>query len=179
MAKRTTKKKTRASASVAAQVIAAMERKTGRNVVPATLVREAQNPKHPLHHRFEWDDSIAAHKHRLDIAQKIISSVRVVTTHGTIKISSVGYVRDPTLPPDVAGYVSVARLRTEREHAEETILYEVGQVVAHLERARELAFALDMAAEFDAAWSGAQQLQSRLRKGAARGRAEIRTGASA
>lgn len=173
------KKKPRQSANVAAQVIAAMERKSGRNIVPAVLVREAQNPKHPLHHRFEWDDSVAAHRHRLDTAASIISSVRVVTTVGKLKIVSVGYVRDPTLPPDVAGYVSVARLRTERENAEETVVYEVSQVVAHLERARELAFALDMTKEFEAAWNAAQQLQARLRRGSARGRVEIRAGASA
>jgi len=177
MAKRQQKKKPTNSATITARVIAEMEKKSGRNVVPDVLVRAARNPKHPLHHRFIWDDAIAGHKHRLATAATIISSVRVVTTVGTLRITSVGYVRDPTLPPNESGYVSVARLRTERDNAEEHILYEVGQVVAHLERAKEIAFALGMTAEFEAAWSAAQQLQTRIRKGSAKARAEIRVGA--
>ena len=178
MAKQATKKKPKrptSGSTIAAKVVADLERRTGRNVSPADLVREAQNKSHPLHHRFIWDDAVAGHKHRLATAAAIISSIRVVTKVGKLRYSSVCYVRDPQLPADVSGYVAVARLRTERENAEDVILHEVGQVVAHLERAREIANVLDMVEEFEAAWNAAQRLQSRIRKGPAKARAEVTT----
>lgn len=37
------------------------------------VVREAENPKSPLHSRFEWDDTEAARQHRLWQARQLIS----------------------------------------------------------------------------------------------------------
>lgn len=167
----------RDEAKIAARVIAEMEAASGRLVVPEMLVQASRNTKHPLHHRFLWGkdgEAKAAHLHRLDIARSIISSVRVVITTSTHKITSIGYVRDPALPPRESGYVSVARLRTEADNAEEAILFEVNRAVAALERARELAAALDLMVEFQAAWDGAQRLYTRIRKGRAKQHTEER-----
>lgn len=163
-----TKSKRQLDTETVAQVIADMEEKTGRLVVPETLVRAARNPKHPLHHKFQWNDAKAAHEQRIDTARAIITSVRVVITTSTQKIVSVGYVRDPALPSNQSGYVSVARLRTEADNAEDALLTEVTRVIAALERAKELAAALNLVAEFETAWSGALQLHARLRKGRAK-----------
>ncbi len=38
---------------------------------------EARDPSHPLHPRFEWDDSIAGEAYRRQQAQELIRSVRV------------------------------------------------------------------------------------------------------
>lgn len=44
----------------------------------AKIVLEAATPEtHPLHSHFEWDDTIAARKHRLDQARRLIRSCRV------------------------------------------------------------------------------------------------------
>jgi len=36
------------------------------------VVDEARDPTHPLHHRFEWDDTEAAHRWRLHQAQQLL-----------------------------------------------------------------------------------------------------------
>lgn len=44
----------------------------------AEVVVEAAAPtSHPLHNRFEWDDSVAGHKYRLHQATELIRSVEV------------------------------------------------------------------------------------------------------
>lgn len=45
---------------------------------PAVVVDDARNRLSPLHDLFEWDDSIAAHEHRLAHARKLIRSIEVV-----------------------------------------------------------------------------------------------------
>lgn len=44
---------------------------------PALVVQEASDAGHPLHNRFEWDDSVAAHKYRLDQAHELITSIKI------------------------------------------------------------------------------------------------------
>lgn len=46
-------------------------------LTPALVVDEARDPSHPLHPRFEWDDSIAGEAYRRQQAQELIRSVRV------------------------------------------------------------------------------------------------------
>jgi hypothetical protein len=41
-------------------------------LTPAVVVEEASDPMHPLHHRFEWDDTEAAIKYRLLQAQQLL-----------------------------------------------------------------------------------------------------------
>ena len=36
------------------------------------VVEEASDPKHPLHHRFEWNDAVAGHKYRLQQARVLL-----------------------------------------------------------------------------------------------------------
>lgn len=36
------------------------------------VVEEATDPAHELHHRFEWEDSVAAHKYRLQQAGQLL-----------------------------------------------------------------------------------------------------------
>lgn len=41
-------------------------------LTPPIVVEEAADPMHPLHHRFDWDDSSAAHKYRLQQASQLL-----------------------------------------------------------------------------------------------------------
>lgn len=45
---------------------------------PETVVAEAADPSSPLRGSFEWDDSAAAHQHRLQQARHLIARYRVV-----------------------------------------------------------------------------------------------------
>jgi hypothetical protein len=47
-------------------------------LTPALVVDEARPETHPLHERFEWDDSVAGEAYRRDQARRLIRSVRVV-----------------------------------------------------------------------------------------------------
>lgn len=47
-------------------------------LTPDLVVAEASDPKHPLHHRFEWDNTQAAERWRLHQASALIRSVNVV-----------------------------------------------------------------------------------------------------
>lgn len=45
-------------------------------LTPALIVEEAAAEEHPLHGRFEWDDSVAGHKYRLSQAKQLIRVVK-------------------------------------------------------------------------------------------------------
>jgi hypothetical protein len=44
-------------------------------LTPENVVKAASPPTHPLHSRFEWDDSIAGHQYRLSQARTLIRTV--------------------------------------------------------------------------------------------------------
>lgn len=132
------------------------------------LVDQARSKKHPLHNDgFIWDDRKAADEHRLDRARQIIALVRTVVTVNSMQIKTVGYVRDPSLNGDEQGYIAVSKLRTDEDRAREALLAEAVRIQSMLERARELADALDMRAELNALLDGVINLSGRLRKGKA------------
>jgi len=47
---------------------------------PQQVVDEARDPSSPLHPHFEWDDTIAAEKHRLDQARQLIARCKFTIT---------------------------------------------------------------------------------------------------
>lgn len=49
-----------------------------RKLTPELVLNEARDPEHPLHHRFEWVDDVAAEKWRRQQAHELITSVKVV-----------------------------------------------------------------------------------------------------
>lgn len=46
-------------------------------LTPGALLEDATDESHPLHNRFEWDDTEAAHKYRLSQAHEIIRSFKI------------------------------------------------------------------------------------------------------
>lgn len=50
---------------------------TQGTLTPRLVVDLASDPDHPLHDRFEWDDTIAADRYRLAQAGQLIRSVKV------------------------------------------------------------------------------------------------------
>lgn len=56
------------------------------------VVDEARNPKHPLHDRFEWDDSIAGEKYRLSQARELLR---------------VTFKPDPDMPTTLRAFVAI------------------------------------------------------------------------
>lgn len=52
--------------------------KNNGEIDPECVVSVAANPKHYLHKAFEWDDTIAAKRHRETVARTLIRSIIVV-----------------------------------------------------------------------------------------------------
>lgn len=69
------------------------------SLTPAVVVEEATPEDAPLHNRFEWDDAVAGHKHRLDQARRLIRAVQIeykTPTGGQGRVRAWTAVREPT-----------------------------------------------------------------------------------
>jgi hypothetical protein len=57
-----------------------LKKLTGKKgvITPEQVVEDAQNPKSPLHDEFEWDDTEAAYKYRLDQARYLFRAIESV-----------------------------------------------------------------------------------------------------
>lgn len=136
--------------------VVALENEHGR-LTPEYVLEEAAIETSPLHGCFEWDDSVAAHKHRLDQARRLIRSVKVVVTTTTRVISTVRYGRDPQAAPG-QGYVSVEQLRSEPDNARAFLRHEFSRAAAHLRRAEDLAEVLGLRHEVTAVRQSVEML---------------------
>lgn len=59
---------------------AEIEQIKGR-VTPKTLLERARPKTSPIHKLFEWDDSVAAEKHRVEQARRLIASVTITVVN--------------------------------------------------------------------------------------------------
>lgn len=62
------------------------------SLTPALVVDAARDPEHPLHARFEWDDTVAAEKWRLEQAGQLLR---------------VTFRPDPERPVDLRAFVAI------------------------------------------------------------------------
>lgn len=86
---------------VIAQELTALYERDGK-VLPEAVVDAARPLDSPLHHRFEWDDSIAAEAHRLAQARQLIRQVKiqVVTDPDEPPVYTRAFVHIPDEKPD-------------------------------------------------------------------------------
>lgn len=131
-------------------------------LTPEAVVDDARDPESPYHDRFEWDDAKAAQRHRLDTARALIRSVRVQVRTEREVVSTVAYVRDPSLEPAAPGYRPVAELRTKRDLAVAALEREMASALAALTRAKEVAAGLDLEEEVSALMSEAVSIREKL-----------------
>lgn len=67
---------------------------------PELVVDAARDPEHPLHSRFEWDDTAAAEKYRLQQASELLRVVKLP--------------KDPSRPDDLRAFVAVKGQNSHR-----------------------------------------------------------------
>lgn len=119
-------------------------------LTPEAVVKVAKSARHPLHGEFEWDNSIAGHRWRIQQARELINSVHVIIERrGQSTARSVAYVRDPAATKGEQGYRSVIKLRGESDEARNAVVREFAQAAGHLRRARDLAVVLGLADEVE------------------------------
>ena len=110
------------------------------------VVEEARDAASPLHRHFDWNDTTAAHAHRLNQARALIRSVRVeVTVHEHV-FKAPAYVHDPDRD-NGGGYIPTPKLANDREMAQRVMRQEIARVQGCLDRARKVAAALGMESE--------------------------------
>lgn len=125
------------------QRLAELEREHGK-LTASQVLNDAMQKNSPLHDQFEWDDSTAAHKHRLEQARTLIRSIRVVSTTTQVTKPVPVYVRDPGARAADQGYKSTVRLKSHKQAARDALLEAIGQARAHVLRAQKVAAALDL-----------------------------------
>ena len=92
-----------------------MEAQDG-DIDPVYVLTKAKRKRHILHRFFEWDDTVAAHEHRLLQASKLINSVQVVIEREDQEpVQTQAFVRIASAD----GYRSIGRVLSDAEaHAE-------------------------------------------------------------
>jgi hypothetical protein len=125
--------------------LAALESKG--NLSPDAVIDVARKPSNPLHEFFDWNDATAAHSYRIEQARTLIRSVRieVMVNDETIKVPQ--YLHNPGLRGQ--GYVSVARLKNDKEMAVEAVLRELSLADAAMRRSVGLAASLGVQKEIE------------------------------
>ena len=113
-------------------------------LTPDAVVEAAASPDSPLHGYFEWDDTEAARKYRLEQARTLIRSVHVEVQSTTHAISAVAYVRDPALSKEQQGYRHIEDVRTDEEKAAAVMWREIMATDAVVNRMEGIAQALKM-----------------------------------
>jgi hypothetical protein len=115
----------------------------------SAVLADARDPRSPLNSWFDWDDSSAAEKYRLAQARRLILHCSLKIIRNEVSVTSIIYVRDPDLPPNVQGYASLESLVDDPERARRALDLELDRLAASFERGRSLASALGLEARFD------------------------------
>lgn len=68
----------KANAQVIGDTLAKIGKANDGKLTPKAVLEAARSKTSPLHKHFEWDDSVAAERYRLDQAREIIGIIRVV-----------------------------------------------------------------------------------------------------
>lgn len=128
-------------------------------LTPEAVVADAANPASELHSCFEWDDTKAAHQHRLDQARGLIR-IRMTTVVDEVEVRAPSYLRTPGTESKDQGYTSTLKLRDDKEAARVALRAEIGRVVSALERARDIAAVLGLAGELSEMMKAATRVQA-------------------
>lgn len=128
----------------------------GGVLTPNAVVDDAKDARSVLHEVFEWDDSKAAHAHRLEQARALIRSIRVEITIESRIVNCVGYVRAPDVEPEEQGYRATGNVRDDADLARDALRHEMARALAAMRRARELSLVFGLTDELEALIDGAE-----------------------
>lgn len=118
-------------------------------VTPDGVVAAATDEESPLHAEFLWDDSAAAHLHRLAQARHLIREIRFEVADAPRRvIGLVSYVHRPGSSGQ--SYVPLSKVVRNKRLAREVLQAEMTRCEAAISRAREIAGVLNLSAELDA-----------------------------
>ena len=120
------------------------------NLEPKAVVDRARDPKNILHDSFEWDDSIAGEKYRIEQARALITTIYVtVSSPDGDNVTTLAYIRNPSKPLCDPGYKSITLLRDNAAASRKALAAEVRSVIALFDRAHGVAKAFGYGKKFD------------------------------
>lgn len=104
-------------------------------LTPQAVVDEAREESSPLHHRFEWNDSVAGEKYRIIQAQQIIRSVRIDFTSASGEKNSLRefHAARESGVPERQGYLPVGEI-VQDDLAFKILLRDLERDIAELKR---------------------------------------------
>lgn len=112
---------------------------------PNSIIETARDPRHVLHKKFEWDDTKAAHQHRLNQARQLIRAV--VVTRSTVQqptpIPVKAFVKSPD-PDNSPRYRSTMKIRDVVGDIQVTMLRELRRALSIKKNMRDLALTWDV-----------------------------------
>ena len=97
---------------------------------------DKDSPFRPI---FEWNKTKAFEAFNLSLARNFIASVKVVVRTERMRVTAVGYTRDPDCKSDEQGYISVDTAKDSPELSQRVLVQEFARINGHLYRARSLA----------------------------------------
>ena len=142
MAKKKTKYKAAKGAQFsqdAAQVIG-QHLETLEVVTPASVLADACKKRSPLHEHFEWDDTIAAERHRLQQARNLVNHLVVVvkingTEQDTKAFHNISIEFEDESKGDIYAQVSV--VKANKAYAEQVVRKAYAELKAWERRYRQ------------------------------------------
>jgi hypothetical protein len=105
-------------------------RESNGTLTAEIVLEAATDPESPLHAGFEWDDSAAAHQHRLQQARRLIVSVRILNSPTTVLAPAFVSVRTPGRGRE---YIPLSQAMTDID-LRTRVLDEARQAIESLER---------------------------------------------
>jgi len=129
---------------------------------PDVVEAAAKDPESPLHHYFEWDDSVAGRAYRLQQAARLIRTVKIEVIVESKKVVTPLYVNSPK-SSEVGRYLPVTTVRDDAVMAHGVLLDELSRIESAIRRARALASVLDFEPEFEQMLNAAASIKERVK----------------
>jgi hypothetical protein len=160
-------------AQAAGERIEALGQNLGRGITARDVLAEAQKPTSPLHGAFEWDDSLAAERHRLMQAGHLLGClivVRIKVQHPAEDrpriVTNVRVVHPVTEGDGVRRFVPTVKILSHAEQRAELLanaLAELDTFKARYRQLRELSVVFEAVEEFRKAVRAAKKRPQRVR----------------
>lgn len=133
-------------------------------LTPDEVLKRAKSKDSPLHDLFEWNDSEAARKYRLNQARDLISSFDISITVNRVEVNVQQFVRDPNKSTEDQGYVPVTSIRSDSDEAREFIGRELSIAKTFVDKTERFAALLGLTKDIRSLSNRLSELSDSMRK---------------
>lgn len=139
------------------------------------VVEAAKDPKSVLHSQFEWDDSVAAHQHRLGVARALIRDIVYIGVDSTGKaVSAIAYVPEPGVY-NRSSFIPLSSAVRNKTLAVEIMTAELARCEGNIRRTQDIADVLKMRAHIDKLLHDLIGIQEKVKRASMRIKTSKRT----